>query len=294
MGRSGPGGSPKQFVLSPPAGLDAPGFVPRLYFEARIDLSDVRSGLGGTSSIHQSLDIILPESADAIWTRDMARPVDPARVIPGAPEAPAVLAPIPPFVSADYLRSMEGLFAFFLTRHWAVPIYRNFYLKLYSEQGESREEFEARCLELANDPFRRELDALHEIFGRRLEQIREKYLPGRASPIPPGDFDGAKLDSMLHAMLHQRSERITGLFLTANLGLAGGLPPAPARPPGGNEIDQRLAALEDEARQEIGRLVARYQERVRTVDEYTVHPNFKGIHLVRSCVLWVDRREVAS
>jgi hypothetical protein len=281
----------KHLVLG--EGSATAGRVPRLYFEAKIDFSDVRSRLRGTSSVNRAFEIFLPETADAIWTRDMAQEVDPDRVRPAGPDSGLDLASLPSFVSPEYLARMETPFLTFLMRHFAVTVYRNFFLKIYSDPGDTRGDFEARCLDLLRDSFRLELDALHETFVRRLEQVREKFL-GPAVPTAVRDFDSAKLDSMLHDTLHGGSERITELFLNASLSLD-----ATAAKPGapwvrGIEVDQRLHRLESEALVEIDRLLVRYQERVRTVDEYALHPNFKDIHLVRTSILWIEPAELVK
>ena len=69
---------------------------------------------------------------------------------------------------------------------------------------------------------------------------------------------------------------------------------APGRALAPTEIQARLSDIEAEARQEIRRLVEHYRDRVQTIDEYTIHPNLKDLHVVRSSILWLPREEVLA
>src|SRR5262245_51939816 len=175
---SQPGAPPpvKHLYVVPDPG-EGVEYVPRLYFEVKIDLSDIRSGFIDTCSVNAALEIYPLESADSIWTRDMALAVDPSRVASARPPEIS-LAPLPTYVDPEYLGRTETLFLSFLMRYYSVPVFRNFALKLYSSPGETAGEFKSRCLDLLSESFRKELDELHETFVRKLEQLRQKYLTG--------------------------------------------------------------------------------------------------------------------
>jgi hypothetical protein len=281
----------KHLYLVPGAGEVE--YVPRLYFEVKIDLSDIRSGFIDTCSVNAALEIYPLEAADSIWTRDMALAVDPARVASARPPALS-LAPLPPYVDAEYLRRTETLFLSFLIRYYAVPVFRNFALKVYSSPSETAADFKSRCLDLSSESFRKDLDELHQTFVRKLEQLRQKYLTGGVVPLAGKDFDTAKLDSLLHNQMHQVSERIADLFIQTELTLEGELADLPPGRTPSMELEARLVNIEAEARQDIRRLVSQYRDRVQTIDDYTVRPNLKDLHMVRSCILWMPRPHPAD
>lgn len=256
-------------------------YVPKLYFEAKLDLADVRSGYRDTASVNEALELHSLEGGDTVWTRDMARPVDPSKVVSSPPEG-AILAKLPAFVDPAYLGRMETLFLSFVMRYHAVSVFRNFELQIYSGPGEALGDFHNRCLYLLGEAFRRELDALHETFVRRLEQVRE-----RSKPVGTSFFEAEKLESLLASRMHEVSEKIADLFLKTELTPDGPLPGRPPQPLGGLELDSRLTDVENEARHAIGALLARHQDKLRMIDEYSLHPSFKDIHLVRSAILWV-------
>lgn len=277
---SSPSGRVKHLFL---ASAERPGqrYAPKLYFEARIDLSDIRSGYRDAASVNLALDLhSLDGGGDTVWTRDMARAVDPSKLVSSPPEG-AVLDELPSFVDPAYVSRMETLFLSFVMRYHAVSVFRNFELQIYSEPGEALGDFHTRCLYLLGEAFRLELDSLHETFIRRLEQIRERSKPGGAG------FEAEKLESILGSRMHEVSERIADLFLKTELTADGPLPGRPAQPLGGFELDARLTDVCNEARCAIGALLARHQDKLRMIDEYSLHPSFKDIHLARSAILWV-------
>jgi hypothetical protein len=268
-------------------------YVPRLYFEVKVDLSDVRSGFSETRSVNAAVEIYPLEPGDTVWTRDMALEVDPARVGTACP-ARVVLPRLPDYVGPDYLQRMETLFLSFLMRHFAVPVFRNFALKLYSRPGETLGDFRARCLELLSEPFRQDLDAMHQTFLRKLEQLRERYLVPSGVVAGAKDFNPARYDSSLYSQMHRVTELVADLFIQTELTLDRTLDDPPARAQGSTEIQARLSNTEVEARQEIRGLVEHYRDQVQTIDEYTVHPNLKDLHVVRSSILWLPREEVVA
>lgn len=252
---------------------------PFLYFEVRIDFNDVRTGFRETASLSKALEIH-PGIAELLWTDDMIRDVDPRSTASTAPGG-FRMGPLPEFVDANFLFRMESQFSQYLLRSFETRIYRNFDLNLYSLSGESRFDFISRCLELYSYQKRNELDSLHEIFVRKLEQARQKYLV-RGNP---DSLEETKAESRNKDMFSRCSERIADLFLKADLILEDRSVISP--PPPGLELEDRLAALEFESRQAILSLCRSFEERAQSVDEYILHPNLKDIHFVRSCILWM-------
>ncbi len=271
----------RQLYLRP----DVPGaeqnYVPRFYLEAKIDFADVRSGCHLTRGMNQVLEMI-PFDGDLLWTRDMVRSVDQETLLT-TPPPEARLGRLPEFVTAGLMRRIETSYVSYLLRHAELRIFRNFALNAYSHPEESREDFQTRCLEMLNEAFRADIDSLHEVVNRRLERIEERYLVQDQT----GEFEWDRRVTQARSRLHAVTESITELFLETELTLCDDSVerrlPDPARP----DMEQRLDMLETDIKLEIRRLLNSYQEKLKNIDEYVIHPNFRDIHLVRTCILWM-------
>jgi hypothetical protein len=257
-------------------------FCPFFYAEARIDFNDVRTGFRETVSLKKALELLSYE--DLIWTDDMIRDVDPDKIGSLAPEG-IRLQTMPDFVDEQFISRMEAKLAQYLMRRFEAKVYRNSVLNTYSFPGELLNQFTSRCFELLDGPMRQELASLHEVYNRRLTQIKQKYL---GYEDDSDQFETAKLDSRNRNAISRISERVAELFLRAELSLR------PVAGPfrnlqGAQELEDRLMSLELEAQQVIAKLWDCYAEKARAIDEYVIHPNLKDIHLVRSCILWMPK-----
>ncbi|NWG12357.1 MAG: hypothetical protein HXY20_02345 [Acidobacteria bacterium] len=254
-------------------------YAPRFYLEAKIDIADVRSGFRESLSVNRALDIV-PLEEDALWTEDMVHDVSPEMMADMPPPGAKVL-PLPAFVNREHIRRVERQFLSYLLRHFEIRIYRNPALNLYSAAGESRGDFEARCLESLEGSFRQDLDGLREVFERRVEKIKEGSLRAERWTDPEPD----KLTTQVRNRIHQASERIVDLFLRAELRQN---PPAHARPGNlGDDLDDRLAWIELEASEAVRRLMEEYLGRAGDLDEYVVRPSLKDVHVGAVTILWV-------
>jgi hypothetical protein len=257
-------------------------YFPYFYAEARIDFNDVRTGLRETISLSKAMEIY-SSSADLLWAKDMIRDVDPVKMVSSAPDG-ARFSSLPDFVDASFISRMENQFTQYLLRSFVTGIYRNSALNIYSFSGESKAEFTARCIESFDGPLRKELDMLHDIFRRRLEQLKEKYLASRES----NGLEQARIESQHRDIFSRYSDCIAELFLCSRLGARHSI--EPSRSPVVHELEERLLALGFEAHTAIRKLDAAYEEKARALDEYILHPNLKDIHFVRSCILWMPKK----
>jgi len=278
--KDNPGGIKHLFLrLEPPAREQE--YEPRFYIEARIDFSDVRSGYHATLGTNSILDMV-PVEGDMVWTRDMVRPVDVAAILTSKPEG-AKLRNLPEFVTAENVSRVETQYLAYLLRNTEVRVFRNFALNNYSFPGESREDFQTRCLDLLNESFRRELDAMRDVVNRRLARIEQKYL----NSVRAGEFESDRRTTQGRSRLHAVAEGIAELFLQTELTLGDcDLEPRYADPrlP---DLEQSLRTLESDVFLEIQRLLNSYQEKIRNIDDYIIHPNPRDLHLVRTCILWM-------
>jgi len=256
--------------------------IPFFCVEARIDFNDVRTGFRETVSLSKALEIY-STNADLLWTDDMVRDVNLLATTTSVPNG-VRLGSLPDFIDANFLTRMENQFVQYLLRSFEARIYRNFDLNLYSFSGESRADFCRRCLELFDGQKRQELDRLHEVFNRKLEQIRQKYL----SLAEPREFEEAKSEIRNKDAFSRFSERIAELFYMAELRMKP-VPDPIQYSSGMQELEERLISLELEAHHASAALSDVYDEKARRIDEYTLHPNLKDIHFVRSCILWMPK-----
>ena len=258
-------------------------YFPYFYVEARVDFNDVRTGLRETVSLSKALEIYSNE-AELLWVEDMIHDVDIQKTRTSLPES-VRLCSLPHFVDANYISRMETKFIQYLLRSFVTTVYRNYALNIYSFAGETRDDFVRRCLELLDGPKRKELDLLHDVFKRRLEQTKEKLLLIEE----PLGLELAKMESQNKSIFFHYSEGIDEHFLRGEIAPDSDLraiPYSSAVP----ELEERLRSLELEARQEIKKLQDSYLEKAQTLDEYLLHPNPKDIHFVRSGVLWMPKK----
>jgi len=267
-------------------------YFPFFYVEARIDFKDVRTNLRETVSLSKALEIY-SNNAELLWVQDMVRDVDLQNTSISLPDS-VRLSPLPGFVDAGFLSRMETKVVQYLLKSFVATVYRNYALNEYSAAGESRDDFTRRCRELLDGPKRRELDLLHDVFKRRLEQTKEKYL---VADEPLGQelvdeslgLEIAKAESQNKNIFFRYSEKIDEHFLRGEV-QPGYSPEEIHFLPGMRELEERLVSLELEALQEIKKLQDTYKEKVENLDEYKLHPNPKDIHFVRSGVLWMPKR----
>jgi hypothetical protein len=258
-------------------------YSPFFYVEVRIDFNDVRTGFRATESLNKALELYAA-SADLIWAEDMIQDVDPQKIKSSAPDD-IRLRRLPDFVDTSGISQMETQYIQYLLRSHKTKIFRNFELDVYSGAGESLSDFTSRCLDLLEGSKRHELDSLHDVFKRRLAQIRQKCLGEGASD----NIEMAKIESRSRDLFSQYSERIDELFLQPELGLnvEGNSRHIPRK---NLELEERLLALEMEAHQSIAKLWDSNKAKSQAIDEYILHPNLKDIHFVRSCILWIPAK----
>jgi hypothetical protein len=259
-------------------------YFPYFYAETRIDFNDVRTGYRETRSLNKALEIYSPH-ADLFWVEDMIRDVDPGK-IQHTPPAQVQLNSLPEYVDENFVSLMEMQYMQYLIRYFEVHIFKNSALNIYSNACESRDEFIVRCMELLKSTMREELDQSCDVFKRRLEQLRAKYL----SSDEFLGMDNTQLESRNRDAFSQYSEQITALFLTENW------PPRPdisIHPlQRGMELEECLIEVEKESQRAISGIMESHKYKAQALDEYILHPNLKDIHFVRSCILWMPKKAV--
>lgn len=259
-------------------------YFPYFYAEARIDFNDVRTGFRETRSLSKALEIY-SHHADLFWVEDMIRDVEPGKM-QSFPPANVQLSSLPEFVDDKFVSLMETQYMQYLLRSFEARLFKNSALNIYSNAGESREDFIARCSELLENSMREDLDHVCDVFNRRLEQLKEKYLPSDEFL----ELEIPQLESRNRVAFSQYSEHIAILFLKGDLRLRPGVSIQPSQR--GLELEECLIEVEQEARRAVGGIMESYGYKAQALDEYILHPNLRDIHFVRSCILWMPKKAV--
>lgn len=255
-------------------------FVPYLYLEAKIDFSDVRTGFRSSCNINRAVKIPAGRQ-EWFWDDGAAVEVDPDKLGSAVPEG-ASIADLPEFVDKSFLARIETRFVEYLLRVYSVEVYRNYSLGLYSSSGETLRDFIIRCADLYKGLMYGEFDSVHRVFLRRLERLQQKYLGTKDSE----DLEKSQKDSSDRELFYRVSERISALFLRTEYSIQH-VSLNSAQIFRKHELQERLRDLYLEARETVTRILDSYEGRIRSVDEYILHPTMKDIHFVTSSILWM-------
>jgi hypothetical protein len=275
----------KYLYHAPSSNFGEMDYVPYFYAEVRIDFNDVRTGFRETFSLNKVMEIHSP-CADFLWAKDMVQDVDPQNIAASVPEG-VRFSRLPDFVDTSFISQMEIQFIQYLLRSFTTELYRNTALNVYSNSAESRFEFIWRCMELLDGSMGTELDRLQDVFIRRLEQLKEKFLASGEST----GLEQASTESRNKNVFSRYFDRIAELFMVSRSLSGRAIEPFPISP-GMLELEERLAALGNEAQNAVTSLTKSFQDRACAIDTYILHPNLKDIHFVRSCILWMPKRAV--
>lgn len=254
-------------------------YVPHLYLEAKIDFNDVRTGFRNTFNIYRTVEIPLDKS-EAFWDDGAVLEIDPKKLGPNVPDE-AQIGDLPVHVDRRFISWTETQFIEYLLRAFTVKVYRNYNLDVYSFSGESLNDFIIRCVDLHKGPMYSEFDSVHEVFIRQLERLEQKYLGMENSE----ELEKFKTDSYNRELFYRISERISGLFLRTEFSIqhVDLTSDSFSRI---HEMEERLRDLFKQAREAVIKILDSYEDKIKSVDEYILHPTIKNIHSVSCCVLW--------
>ena len=263
-------------------------YYPHYYFEAKVDVDDIRSGFRETRGVCSALEVY-PYDPDWAWTEDMMREVRPGTLQEQPPDE-VRLHPLPAFVNDDVVARVETQFVLHIVRHMKARFYRNGPLKVSSTAGETLADFQSRCAERLNEVLRGELDAEQEVFARRFELIRERH----GKEMEPGDLHSPEIALRKREWLRVISEQTFGLFL--NSGLSSDPPafPEPALGEPKSDMEEKLLSIHAEACRAVAGRIRALREKAGAIEEYAVHPAIRDVHVVRTCIAWMPRQDVAS
>ena len=254
-------------------------YSPHIYLEARIDFSDVRTGYRETFNISRAAEIPSKKS-EPFWDEDAVLEIDPRKLGTSVPEG-VQMDDLPAHVDRQFISRIRTQFIEYLLRAFTVKVYRNYSLDVYSSSKESRNDFIIRCADLHKGPMYNEFDSLHEVYIRRLERLRQKYLRMEDSQ----ELEESKTDSHNRELFYRISERISALFLRTEFSIQHVEKPSDSSSRI-HELEERLRDLHRQARETVVKILDSYEDKIKSVDEYILHPTMRDIHFVNSCILW--------
>ncbi len=275
-----PGNVKSLFWISKNPGERKGKYVPHLYLESKIDLNDVRTGFSESYNINRAV-AIPSDMAEPYWDDDSVQEIDPKNLGTAVPQEGS-FRDLPDYVDGQFIAWIETQFIQYLLRAFTIKVYRNYNLDMYSFSRESLNDFIIRCVDLYKGPIYREFDSVHEIFKRQLERLQQKYLSAAGTL----EFEAFKTDSYHKELFHRISERVSGLFLRTEFSIQHFDPPSESASRI-HELEERLWDLHRQARDAVTKILDSYEEKIKSIDEYILHPAMKDIHFVSSCFLWM-------
>jgi hypothetical protein len=244
---------------------------PDLLFEVRFDFHDVRSGLSGSDSGAFSAPVLTESDLD--WTADMVHPID-----------LKALEEIQPVRPVEWPPSADSQITRYFLKNRRIGLWKNSELGIYSQMGESRDEFVDRCIELVSEERRSVLIQVRDIFIHRFLEAEQRALDSlQDEPWSARERDRRSADlrnafseireSFSRCFLHENLEPLTkkDLFWTGRLDI---------------ETQERLETLRDECLSMFNRLTGQVLKRAHAVEIYEVSLNHDEIDVASRGFLW--------
>ena len=259
-------------------------YSPYVYIEASIDFNDIKTGYRGAIKLARALKIY-EHHAEPGWSEEINQDAN-IEKIRGTQPREARLCPTPEFMDAEFIDIVKKRYIDYIVRTWKKILYCNSGLNIYSVEGESMDEFIARCREQFLPRMGEALNQLRVIFNRMQEQLKEKYLGicetelPESAPLAPETND--------RDIYSRYAERIAALFLNAASSAGDAGDDAP-RMDKNSELEERFIALMAKARRKIALLRESYEKKTELIDEYVLRPNLKNVRCERSGILWMPR-----
>lgn len=164
----------------------------------------------------------------------------------------------------------------FLEETEKLTIFHNPELSIYSEPGESREEFQRRCMEVGMRGLEPETDRLESTFRRRIDQMKQKQ-----------EREQRAIDDSTERMQDSATEVNIAWGQTLYNITRGrdAHSDAPSSPREGDYF-QGISALKRSWDRELETLKETISEKARRVEEITLTPSRRNIEIRRYVVVW--------
>ncbi len=251
----------------------------RLFGEIHFDTYHVRSQTKLSGIIRVSLPLI-ELGADDLWLPEMIRPVDPATLVDTPPDA-VTLRDSESRLFREHHAMFKDKVIETILRYHRIRLLHHPTLKLFSEIGESRNEFEARCLDILHREVQEELRELQHRYERMMDGIIQKsglnYMQSiNEDPTTDRIMSGQK------QMIFSTRDGLTRIF--QDLRDLPDHPPADRAP--SNDVEDSLASLYQQSWADAKSVADRLKQQISLIEEYAFHLQYGDIAMVQLALLW--------
>ena len=164
------------------------------------------------------------------------------------PEGAIYVLPDAKIKNKTYFKSAQTAIKDHLYRNQEVELLLNPELKVYSRIGETRDEFEARCLQVADDMADKDADKLRKVLMKKIERVNTSIQKAE-DKLRELEFDAAS----------RKKDQRTSQVLDIAGGLLGGLL-------GGRRSTRSMVTGGIRRSQSKGRMAAKAEERLKTAE----------------------------
>jgi hypothetical protein len=252
---------------------------PLVGYDFHYDAYDQRS----KSKCSGQIVVALPPvdiGADSEWPPEMILPLDRALLHP-LPAGLQLDAPSQP-IDHEILKHLKDTAIRSVLRHHRIRLYHNSASGFYSQPGESREEFKARCEYQLRQESKGELDQLRLKFERKLEGLTQRT--SRQMPsVGEEDPLSEKLLSAHRQMINNTRDALARMFL--NTELRAGYKPL-FTPLPGNEVEEDFESFHHQAWVEVQHVAGRIDFRTNQIEDYQFPLRYGDLVLDQLFALW--------
>lgn len=271
---------PAYLYLDPALPVPDAKYTPFLMCDLHYDKFDVRSKIKQTGDIFVAAPF-LETNSESVWSPEMILQVDRSRLVPCPPENPAFRKP--PFqLTAEFIQKLEEKLLETVQRYHRIEILCNPGLDMYSRNGETRNEFEKRCIDLLEGQAKKEMDSLRKKYDRKYERLVQK-IHAIESRFPEDDslLDG--LRSKYKTLAFDTRESMARLFIdlreAPDYNFSGSVK-------GEDDVEDAMENLYHEAWAEIVDLARRVREQATRVENYEIHLQYGDLGVGQIAILW--------
>lgn len=252
-------------------------YRPHLLAEAIITQSEPRSG------VHVDIvrSVVAPmhvSDGSVRWTE--ARTIDPEKLDIRAVPDPNhhVDDTLKPELLMQGALQSEDAFRLYVAGTAKLAVLHNPEFSLYSQLGESRQAFMARCNEQAKRRIEDEQERLESTFRRRIDQVKER-----------SERDQRELDANDESPARDRGQEVNVAWGQALYNITSGKPAALAEPQHSAREDDYLTKIRQIQRawdKELQVIRDELQSKASEIEEIVITPTAKNIEITKYLILW--------
>jgi hypothetical protein len=273
-------------------------YQPRLLAQATVRYTHAKSRLSHDAAYTRLVE--LPAEGGFVEWETATSDVSVAG-LEARPAQGAVFAPLPLDLTSRTLTTLRKEFAELLYRQAGLTIWHNPALKLYSEPGETENQFLRRCRKAAQEARDDAVEKLREKYETKFDRLETKLRrEERELDEDQAEYEARKREELLSAgesilgflggrrtsraiSTQSRKRRLTE---QAKLDAAESAEEI-------ERLDEEMADLEAELQEKESEETARWAEAIEAIEPLEIHPTKTNIHVERFGLAWVPRWEVA-